>query len=312
MPPIFTDWQPVHAELFGRHTVKLGHSLAGSALFSDEALARLIEATPRADYHVATVDPASHDPRSRREGAIDGLTGREVIEAVRRGYIWLNLRNPQAHVPAYKALLEAIYGELEARQGTATFKQRMTILISSPGMKVGYHCDVPGQSLWQLRGSKRVFVYPNTAPFLPQADLERILIGEAHEVSLAYEPWFDRHAQVIELEPGSMVTWPHNAPHRVENHDCLNVSLTTEHWTAALRNAHAANYANGILRSRLGLRRLSQSTASATFYPKLGLAAAWKLAGLQKQHRKHQRIDFRVAPDAPRGYIDIPAYELGR
>lgn len=312
MQPIFTDWKPHHSDLFGRHTVELGHSLATSELFSDDALAELIEQTPREDYHVSTMDPQTLDPGSRREGVIDGINGRQVIEAIRNGHIWLNLRNPQSHVPAYSALLKGLYGEIEERQGAKTFKQRMTILISSPNVRVGYHCDVPGQSLWQLRGVKRVYVYPNEAPFLPPADLERILLGEAHEVSLKYERWFDEHAQVIDLQPGRIVTWPHNAPHRIDNHDCLNVSLTTEHWTAPLRNAYAANYANGILRSRLGLRSLSQSTSSAAFYPKLAIAAAYKVAGLQKQHRKSQKIDFRVDPASPHGFVDIPAYELGR
>jgi quercetin dioxygenase-like cupin family protein len=32
---------------------------------------------------------------------------------------------------------------------------------------------------------------------------------------------------VYQLEPGDVVSWPHNAPHRIENLDSLNVSLST-------------------------------------------------------------------------------------
>lgn len=311
MQPIFTDWQPYHTDLFGHHTVELGHSLNKSILFSDDALAELIEKTPREDYHISTLDKSGTGPGRRREGVIDSLKGADVIDAIRHGNLWLNLRNPQDHLPGFADLMHEIFAEIEDRQRIRTFKHRMTVLISSPNVQVGYHCDVPGQALWQVRGSKRVFVYPNTAPFLPQPALEKILLGEAHEISLRHEPWFENHAQAIDLTEGRMVTWPHNAPHRVENHNCLNVSLTTEHWTSQLRNAYAANYANGILRSRLGMKSLSQSTASAAFYPKAALAAAYKIAGLQKQHRRSTRIDFRVDPTQPDGFSDIPSYEHG-
>lgn len=312
MQRIFTDWEPSHNEWFGRDVVELGHSLGQSTLFSDAALADLIERTPRQDYHVSTMDPASHDPKSRREGVIEGLSGHEVLEAVRAGHIWINLRNAARHNSAYGDVLRAIYDELDERTGVKTFKHEMTLLISSPNVRVGYHCDVPGQTLWQLRGRKRVYVYPNHAPFLPQDRLEKILLGEAHEVSLTFDPAFDDAATVIDLEPGRMLTWPHNAPHRVVNHDCLNVSMTTEHWNAALRNAYAVNYANGLMRPWTSGRGLSQANDGIGLYPKLALAAAHKLSGRQKQRRHRFRIDFKVDPRAPLGLVDIPAYEFSK
>ncbi|MCB0135626.1 MAG: cupin-like domain-containing protein [Caldilineaceae bacterium] len=312
MQQIFTDWQPYHKDLFGDHTVNLGHSLAESGLFQDDALADLIERTPRQSYHVSTMDPESHDPRSRREGMIDGLSGEQVLQAIRNGHIWLNLRDAADYNRPYGKLLEEIYRELEERTGTKTFKQKMTILISSPNVRVGYHSDVPGQTLWQVRGTKKVYLYPNRAPFLPPADLEKIILGQAHEVSLKFEPWFDDHAQIVDLEPGRMLSWPHNAPHRVVNHDCLNVSVTTEHWTSPLRNAYGVHYANGLLRSWTGAKNLSQSPQSAMAYPKLAVALAHKMAGLQKLRRHRFNIDFAVDPNAPLGFVDITPFELGK
>lgn len=310
---IFTDWQPVHAQQFGNNVLDLGHSLASTGLFTDDALADLIERTPRADYHVSTQNPQSHDPKSRREGVVENLSGADVLDAIRRGHLWLNLRNVTAHSPGLRLLLDRIYAELESRvPGLSTFKQQMTILVSSPSVRVGYHCDVPGQTLWQVRGRKRVWVYPRKAPFLPQDSLERIITGEAHEVSLAYAPSFDVHAEVLDLEPGRMVTWAHNAPHRIVNHDCLNVSVTTEHWTKPLRNAYAVNYANALMRRHLGLSRLSQSIEAPTSLPKIGLAAAHKLAGLQKRRRHTTMIDFAVDPHAPGGFRDIAPRQLAK
>ena len=308
---IFTDWSAEYAPLFGRRSLNLGHSLHKHALFTDDALAELIERTPRHDYHVNTMDPKTHDPRTRREGEINGLSGKHTLNAISTGLIWLNLRNPGDHIPAYAELLEQIYEELHERvTDFKTFKQRMTILISSPKIQVYYHADVPGQSLWQIRGTKRVWLYPNKPPFLPQDGIERIVLGKAHEISLPYEKWFDEHAEVADLEAGRMMHWPHNCPHRVTNHDCLNISVTTEHWTKQLRNTYVANYANGILRKHLGLQDLSQSSKGASFYGKLGLAALYKFSGLQKKSAAGFNINFRVDPSAPDSVADIPEYEL--
>ena len=313
MSTILTDFEPRHVSLFGEHILHLRHSLAESGLFTDQALARLIEKTPAAHCYVNTMDRRSHNPRSRREGAIEGLSGADALEAVRSGNIWINIHKLGETDPAYAGLLDSIFGEFERRvPGLKTYKRSMTLLISSPNVNVYYHCDVPGQMLWQLRGTKRVFVYPNKAPFLTQPAMEKIVLGEAHETGMPYEPWFDDYADVIDLEAGSMLYWPLNCPHRVENHDCLNVSVTTEHWTDALRNAYAVNYANGILRRSLGFESLSRETSGPSFLGKAAFAAVMKKSGLQKLNQRKRLIDFAVDPGAPEGVRDIPAYALGR
>ena len=162
MSTILADSKPHHVSLFGEHILHLKHRLAEFGLFSDAALARLIEKTPRAHCYVNTMDKRSHNPRSRREGAIDGLSGAEALEAVRSGNIWINIHKLGETDPAYADLLDGIFAEFESRvPGLKTYRRSMTLLISSPKVQVYYHCDVPGQMLWQMRGTKRVFVYPN-------------------------------------------------------------------------------------------------------------------------------------------------------
>ena len=316
---VFKNWDEHMSRLFGHHTVVAEHGLAETKFFTDEALAELIERAPEGTYHVNTMDPETHDPRTRREGTIDGLSGLEVIEAIKRGTIWILLQNPGSIDPAYEELLQKIYGELHDRvPGLETFKHKMSLLISSPNVQVYYHADVPGQTLWQVRGTKKVYVYPNQPPFLPQPALERIVTGEAHEISLDYEPWFDDYAQALILRPGLMAHWPLNCPHRIVNEDCLNVSFTTEHWTHALRDAYAVNYANGLLRkglkSSLGPRfehaNLSQSTKGISKWSKMGLTALAKYSGAQQRNKAPFRIEFKVDPNAPRGIQNIEAYDL--
>lgn len=308
---IFADFQPRHAQLFGRHIINLGHRLHESPLFTDDALARLLENAPRSSYHVNTMDPTTHDPRTRREGDIVGLSGKEVLEAVRQGRIWILFQNPGEADKAYDEMLADIYAGFEARvPGLKTFRHKMSILVSSPKVQVYYHADAPGQTLWQVRGVKRVYVYPGTAPFLPQDRIEKIILGEAHEISLDYQSWFDDYAKVIDLEPGQMLHWPLNWPHRIVNHDCLNVSFTTEHWTSSLRAAYLVKYANGVLRRYMPSARLSESVDGPAAWAKFGLAGFVKMSGLQAKRRQRFTIDFRVDPLAPLGVRNIDAYAL--
>lgn len=304
---IMTAWQDHYAKLFGRMTLCMQHRLHVSPLFTDKALINLIENADRQDYHVNYMDGDV-----RREGEFGDLSGRQIMKAVKTGKIWINLRAPHLTNPAYGQLLADIYNEFEGHvPGLETFKQNMTILISSPNIKVKYHVDVPGQSLWQVRGRKRVFAYPAIDPFLTQNAIEKVVINEAHETDIQYQKWFDDYALIKDLEPGEMLHWPLNFPHRVENHDCVNVSITTEHWTRELRNAYAVNYANGILR-KFGFKNLSRPIGGPGLWARLGLAGLVKYSGIQNKDAKPYKIDFQVDPNAPNGIRDIESHELSK
>lgn len=311
--PILVDWEDRHADLFSNHLVRLKHRLHQSPLFSNEALAELIENAPRENYHVNTMNQEVHDPSSWRDGEIAGTSGKDVLKAVENGMIWVLIQKVADFHPGYRQAIDEIFAEFEDKvPGLHTFKQKMSILISSPRIQVYYHCDIPGQSLWQIRGRKRVYVYPNTEPFLRPASMEKIVLNEADEQDTHYEPWFDDYAEIIDLEPGEMLHWPINGPHRVVNHDCLNVSFTTEHWTSQLRNRYACMYANGILRRTLGVKNPAINTSGPILWSKLALAGAHRYSGMQKKNKMTFKVDFRVDPNAPGGMRDIGAYELAK
>ncbi len=97
-----------------------------------------------------------------------------------------------------------------------TYKHNLGILVSSPGAQVYYHADIPGQALWQIAGRKRVYIYPNTSPFLEPESIENIVMGTQEE-EIPYQTWFDAHAEIHDLKPGDMLHWPLNGPHRVVN-----------------------------------------------------------------------------------------------
>jgi hypothetical protein len=244
--------------------------------------------------------------RRWREGDIAGVPGRDVIATIAAGSMWLNLRDVGRYSPAHGALIDAAYAELKSHlPGFEPRALKMGILISSPSAQVHYHCDLPGQALWQISGRKRVTVYPPRAPFLEAEALENIAYS-GFEFKLKYRPEFDAAAEVFELEPGGMLTWPLNAPHRVDNHDCLNISVTTEHWTAANRRAQRMLLANGVLRHRLHWAPTSRAVDGPGYWAKSLLQAAWRRSPwAASTQRAHRPVEFRLDAAAPGGIADL-------
>ena len=311
MAGALTNWIEGDAAGFSRQPVRLRHTLHDSTLFSDDAIARLIEATPRSQFHVNTMPREGTDPRQWREGDMTGLSGEAVLQAVAKGNIWVHLQRVHDTAAIYSDLLDALYDEIEQHVPRfRSFKRSLSILVSSPRMNVAYHADVPGQCLWQVRGQKRVWVYPVREPFLPQRTMEKIVLKQAMDTDFAYDPSFDAAAQVYDLNPGDWMSWPRNCPHRVVNADCLNVSFTTEHWTDDLRAGYAVDYANGLLRSLVGERALSRDIQGPAFWAKFALAGAHKMVGRVRRKGLPLTLDFRVDPTAADGFVDTAPTQL--
>jgi hypothetical protein len=291
------------ASLWGRHTVKLRHTLAGREMFSDESLAKLIETIEPRHMDISTmgddVSTWGHCDRA-------GLAGMKVLDAVRGGRIWINMMAIENVDPRFGEVLETMYTELEdALPDFKTFKRKLGLLISSPGAKVFYHFDVPGQGLWQIRGRKRIWIYPPSEPFLRPSNVENV-VRSLDKEDVPYQPWFDEHAEAYDMEPGDMLHWALNGPHRVENYDVLNVSLTTEHWTDEIRRSYAMNYGNGVLRRDAKWRPRSRNTSGPAFWAKAGLTAAYRFSGVQKKTSYQRVLSYRLDPAAPLGRTLVP------
>lgn len=304
---IFTDWTADHTARWVSAPLRLSHRLSQHPLYSLDALAELIEGYPREHYALVEMGPQGSSRRLWREGDIGGLSGADVVEAIRRGRMWLNLRNVSQVDRRYRDVLDQIFEEVRANvPGYETYDRTCGILISSPCAQVYYHIDLPGQSLWQLHGRKRVYLYPAAAPYLTGEQLERIALYEV-EVDIPYDESYEAAASVFEIGPGEMLHWPLNAPHRVENLDCLNVSMTTEHWTEDIRRSQIVNMANGILRDKLGWAPRSRRLSGPGFYAKAVLQAGVKRAGLLQKARKARRpIEFQLDRSALGSVVDLP------
>lgn len=286
--PTLVDWTEEAARDFGRRNQRLHHHLESSPLFSDDGIAALFDRYPRDRLEVNTTgwDPsASFEWYMGRPGALDG---HGLLEAVRAGRLWLNLRRVNHADPAMRALCDRILAEVFAHTGQRTLKADLGLLISSPGAHVVYHLDIPMVMLWQIRGEKRVWVYPVEETFFSDAWIEGIVLRESDE-HLPYRPGFDERAFVHDLVPGELLSWPQNAPHRIVNGDVVNVSLSIEYMTPpALWRANVL-YANGLLRRRLGLSPSRVRSPRALEPLKVALARRATLA----QGREHNRTPVK-------------------
>ena len=299
------------AQLWGKEPVCVRHRLHESPLFARDTLAALIEVYPREHYGIIHMGARDSERRYWREGDLNGLSGEQVLEAISRGRLWLNLKNTGEVDHRYKTLLDQLFGELEQHiPDFSSYRQKCGILISSPRAHVYYHADMPGQLLFQISGRKRVYVYPAKKPFITPEDLQHIAIFGL-EVDIPYSAWYDEYARVYEFEPGQMLHWPHNAPHRIENHECLNISMTVEFTTDPIWRAQIANLANGVLRYRLGWRPQGAAVSGPVFWAKAAVWMAWrKTSWVEKQRAVNKRIEFLLDGSVPGAVRDIssPTY----
>ncbi|TWT46910.1 cupin-like domain-containing protein [Botrimarina hoheduenensis] len=303
--PLLADWQPQDFEILEQGVLVANHRLAETGLFTDDALAEILDSHPAQHLSVNTMGKTK-DKFDWREGDRNGVPGKDLVQMVREGHLWINCRKMLDHQPAYAEVIHRLFGELET--GAAHFSaedRTANLLISSPGAWVPYHVDMPVNMLWHIRGRKRVWVYPHfDKRFASPLCLEKVCSGEWSE-DVPYDQDWDKYALVFDAEPGQMITWPQLAPHRVENLEGLNVSLSTEHKNARARrrlNVHSGNY---VLRKRLGKVCSSIEAEGFLAHAKQLLARLDRYAGKFVGREKHQwtyPITFVLDPNNPDGF----------
>ena len=291
---------------FGRRTLRASHNLHQHELFSDAALIDLLDRFPRQYLYALTMGEDLTDTNGSRLAVHDGVSGAELLQAVKHGRLWLNITRVDRADAAYRALIDELYAQIAAQvPGFSALASQGTLLISSPHALVYYHADGPASVLWHIRGRKRVWVYPALDErYMQREHLEDIFAGARHEY-LPYDTSFDEAAVAYDLEPGQWITWPQNAPHRVTNLDSVNVSLSTEHFTRQSRWRARVYNANRFFRTRLGMRNLSTCEHGASAWMKTLVHKIANKAGLDPIQIKRHEPSFRVDPRAPGGVVAL-------
>ena len=250
---MLSGWTNAETAAFQKEIMTFKHNLSQTGLFTDEALIDLIERHPSQSLDVCTMGEENDPlyPNKFRTGDSRNVSGKTLLEAVKAGCVWLNLREAMNVHADYKQALDTIYGELAEKTGNKAFNPRGGILISSPVARVPYHFDKTETILWHVRGKKRMFIYPLTQKFISDSDYEDVISNHLDD-DLPYNIAFDAEAKVVDIEEGMAVTWPLNSPHRVDNQSFC-VSVTTEYSTRQSGMKNAAMLTNALLRKRFGM-----------------------------------------------------------
>jgi hypothetical protein len=303
------SWGPRESERHDREPFTTPHHLHETPLFTDEALAALMDRYPRERLQVFTMgsDPLDNSQWAPVDTA--GVSGADMLRAAGAGRLWIKLMRIDLVDKDYAQLMGRAYEEIW--QKCPSIKRsylRPLILISSPGALVYYHADAYPTMLWHVRGSKRMWVYPAAdSRFIEPELMEKIYAGEIDE-EVPFNAEYDKHAVYFDLMPGDLITWPLNAPHRIVNHNSVNVSVSVQYATDRGERRALLYQANQFLRSRLGLPvhstrddglRALCKIASFRIARKLNIASA---VGRKREYMAQYRVDGR----APGGMSLVP------
>ena len=297
--PLITGLEPQDKVRVGQEIVRFNHRLAETGLFTDEALARLIDEHPRSELTVCTMAENPPPDQTWIAGEASDLSGAQLVEATRRGALWVSPRSAMTRNPRYRAVFDKAMADFARATGLRVLTADAAVLLSGPKMGIFFHVDPAETMLWHVRGTKTIYVYPPKEEHVTEQALEAILLKETLS-DLPYRPEMEDGVAAVALAPGEAAFWPMHSPHRVINGANLNVSVSVEFSTPRSMLTNGVFYTNGVLRRRLGLKPVSRTAPQALKPAYWAMAKALKTLAPPKSNveRDHTR-QFDVDLSAP-------------
>lgn len=127
---------------FGRRPLHGTHNLHQSELFTDAALIDLLDHFPRQHLYALTTGNDLARTDDNRLALHDGVSGAELLRAVRNGRLWLNITRVDRADARYRALIDQLYAQLATQApGFSPVASQGTLLVSSPHALVYYHAN---------------------------------------------------------------------------------------------------------------------------------------------------------------------------
>ncbi len=243
-PYYLLRWDFSREQTIDRDVVHATHRLTDLPCFSAPGLQRLLRRIPADAFQVhATGDNAAHATQWQT-CALGDATPEEIVDTASRGRLWIDAANIQRYDQQLAGIVDRLSRELmECHVGLRIIDPQADLILCSPQSQHYYGCDAVPSVLLHLRGRVRLWIYPNGKRFIDQRDHERIAQGRQFQ-RLYFEPAFDRHAQVYQIEPGQMISWPQPMPYRIQTTEGLSVCLRLKFQTSrSLRqnNVHLVN-----------------------------------------------------------------------
>ena len=278
-------------------TVVIDHNLHLLDIFNDENLAHAIENHPSDLLDICLKGSFIQVDRN-------GVSGIDVLECVKNGLLWINLRRIESFNNPIGNRIKHMHLESNKLLKRRTYNHVGGLLISSPLSGAGYHFDLTDVTLWHIRGKKKIYVYPREEPFLMTEGLEKIALGRGVE-KIPYNPTFDRFAKVFTLLPGHMISWPHLVPHKVENDDCLNVSLSLESVTMASRFRLGSHFFDAYTRKHFGFQIMAHSKIKLVQVLKTLFSIVIKKIGASEHDKELTGRTYKLDMSSPNFLIPI-------
>ncbi|UQV18218.1 hypothetical protein MU852_16010 [Brevundimonas albigilva] len=158
------------------------HTLVEQGFAEDAALAATLDRYPPELFDINLYDYDEAGQVSLRTGARGRLSGAELLEAIKQGRLWVNLRQVETGWPElWKAAMKEFAAIQAAYPGMRAVKTAGQLILSSPKARVPYHFDAAGVVLFHLRGRKRLFVYPGDEAHLPERNMEQVVARQTTE-----------------------------------------------------------------------------------------------------------------------------------
>ena len=302
---LIKHWSKEDAQDYGKRVMIIEHTLNETGLFTDEALADMLDRHPShlIDFQFVKNEPGYTD----RQHTVDftGADGKTMIAAAQSEVpIWINVREVMNRQPEYKTVLDQLHDELEAHTGGNRDRRncRGGILISSKTARTPYHADPTMTHLWHIRGHKRAWVYPKTEAFLPDEAYESIVLGEVDE-DMPWTAELDKGAIVApaDLHGGELVLWPNRSPHRVENVTYC-VSMVMEFSTKQSAFTNAGMFCNGVMRRKYGMNPDWRTASGPEKLAKAVVGRSLLKVKGRKDFRRKDMVHFKLDPKAE-GFI---------
>ncbi len=307
---IFENWTDEHSRAFRKDIITVRHRITESGLFTDEALAVMLDKHPSQNLDVCTmVNDQELYPNRFRTGDFRDCDGATLIEAAKAGKIWINARQAMNIHPEYKAVLDRMYGAIGETTGQPPFNAKGGILISSPAAKVPYHCDQTETILWHVRGKKRIYLYPVTEELMPDNVFHNIITNDRVD-DIPYTPDMDKFAHAFDLQEGEMISWPLHSPHRVDNQSYC-VSVTTEYSTKESAFKNSVMFTNAVLEQRFGMKTRWVTASNPEKYIKAAAGRVLRKTGAYKQSKANTQdlVDFKIDKSVPGYVVDVEPFQ---
>lgn len=304
---LIEKWSDQQRQDYASKVLITRHFMNETGLFTDEALAKMLDKHPT---HLVDFQHIPDDAEYKdQQVTVDftGAGGHAMLEAAKSDTrIWINVREVMNTHPEYKEVLDQLHHELEEMTGKNKDRRnsRGGILISSKTACTPYHADPTMTHLWHLRGHKKMWVYPDGQKFIPDEAYEAILLGEIGE-DMPYDPSMDNDALVAaDLTGGEFISWPHRAPHRVENVTYC-VSMTMEFSTRKSAFVNAGMFANGVLRRKYGANPVWAETPVPMKLGKVALGRTMRHMGVSKSFERTDIVRFKLDTRAPELVVPV-------